>query len=163
MSARKIIALVLVASMLGAVPATARQSAPFVGQWDLDGDARVTRDEILTRRADIFAMFDENEDGVLAGAELDLMRETSAGQQDAMADTRAEYRAANQAMMQGAQRGARSRGMRGMGHDDVAMADANGDGQITRSEFLALADKMMSIQDSNGDGVIDSQDRPGKR
>lgn len=38
--------------------------------------------------------------------------------------------------------------------DRFAMADANGDNQISRDEFLALAEKRFAKMDKNGDGVL---------
>ena len=50
----------------------------FIASWDYDGDGTVTLDEVRERRGDLFASFDENEDGKLTPEEFavhDQMRE----------------------------------------------------------------------------------------
>lgn len=42
----------------------------------------------------------------------------------------------------------------------LRMADANGDGVITRDEFLAAAAARFARRDRNGDGALDRSDRP---
>lgn len=42
----------------------------------------------------------------------------------------------------------------------LARADANGDGAVTWSEFMALRTGMFTTMDRNDDGYVDSQDRP---
>ncbi|HCQ64967.1 MAG TPA: calcium-binding protein, partial [Rhodobacteraceae bacterium] len=73
-----------------ALPLSAQDSAGwtpgenFIDSWDYDGDGKVTLDEVLERRGDLFMSFDDNEDGQLTAAEFanhDQMR-------DAMWDAR---------------------------------------------------------------------------
>jgi len=57
----------------------------------------------------------------------------------------------------------------GHGHGGMAMmhrADANGDGKVTRNEFLAAAkqraERMFNHMDVNGDGVLDVRDHEAR-
>lgn len=47
---------------------------------------------------------------------------------------------------------------RGMGM--MRMADANGDGVVTRDEWIAASDARFARMDANGDGVLDANERP---
>lgn len=47
--------------------------------------------------------------------------------------------------------------------DRFAMADSNGDNQISRAEFLALAEKRFAKMDKNGDGVLSKDEMNRKR
>ena len=49
---------------------------------------------------------------------------------------------------------------RGMGM--MRMADANGDGVVTRDEYMAATDARFARMDRNGDGVLDDSERPGR-
>ncbi len=50
-------------------------------------------------------------------------------------------------------------GMKGkQGKCGMNMMDANGDGKITREEFMTGHEKMFSMKDKNGDGVIDASE-----
>ncbi len=52
---------------------------------------------------------------------------------------------------------------RGGGMGMMRMADANGDGVVTRDEYVAATDARFARMDSNGDGVLDESERPGRR
>jgi len=41
----------------------------------------------------------------------------------------------------------------------MKMMDADGDGKITKEEFMSGHEKMFSMKDKNGDGVIDASER----
>jgi len=47
-----------------------------------------------------------------------------------------------------------------MGGQWLDQADTDGDGKITRDEYLAAMEKAFARLDANGDGVIDSTERP---
>ena len=75
------------AALLALSAAAQAQDAPgtqFMANWDLDGDGQVTFVEAEERRGDIFAMFDENEDGMLNAEEYDAFDETRAENMDLM-------------------------------------------------------------------------------
>ena len=45
----------------------------------------------------------------------------------------------------------------------MRMADANGDGVVTRDEWLAASDARFARMDANGDGVLQAGERPMRR
>ncbi|MEZ5957202.1 MAG: hypothetical protein R3C27_08345 [Hyphomonadaceae bacterium] len=104
---------------------------------------------------------DANSDGVLTRAEFDAGRTAQFARLDADNNgelTREEMRA---------ERGARGehRGRRGHrggpgGPGGFEGADANGDGDITRDEFLARPIAMFERLDANHNGVIEASERP---
>ena len=55
--------------------------------------------------------------------------------------------------------GSAGRGGGGGGMAMLRMADANGDGVITRDEYVAAADARFARMDRNGDGKLDRTDR----
>jgi len=51
------------------------------------------------------------------------------------------------------------KGMRGEGRCGMARMDADGDGKVTREEFMKGHEAMFDKIDTNGDGVIDQAER----
>ena len=49
----------------------------------------------------------------------------------------------------------------GEGGCGMRRMDANGDGKVTREEFMQGHDAMFDAMDTNGDGVIDAEERSG--
>ncbi len=128
---------------LGATSAFAQQEpgAHFIENFDDNGDGQVTLDEMRSKRGDIFYMLDQNENGVLDAAEYDMFDATRAAD-------RAE------------QGGACDHGGKGQQGEGMARSatDLNGDGQVTREEFLASTDTWFAQRDRNGDGILDTSD-----
>ena len=135
-----------VALSLSATVATAGEvpGAHFIEAWDLNGDGHVSLADAREQRANVFAMFDENEDGVLDADEF---------------ATFAEHRAADaKEHGEGGGDAARERRKKmgeGMG---LAFNDANGDGKVTLEEFVAGTEAWLAIIDRNGDGKVDLSD-----
>jgi len=110
--------LAALALILAAAPALAQQGNPgahFLENWDTDGDGRVTLAEAESRRGDVFAAFDADEDGALRGAEYDLFDQARAQDQ--------------QGQGHGAGYGPADRGM------ERGFNDRDGDGAITATDF----------------------------
>ncbi|MFL9503757.1 EF-hand domain-containing protein [Rhodopseudomonas palustris] len=142
---------------LGLAPmaATAQTFVPgqqFLSMWDRNGDGAVTLPEARERRDEIFTTFDANADGILSPDEL-------AALDDARTDMRAQMQDARSEAGMGKGMG---KGM-GMGHGKgggggAALRDANGDGQVTRDEFVGLTTAFFARMDRNGDGSLTTGD-----
>lgn len=112
--------------------------AYFIENWDLDGDGQVTLAEAGEKRAELFYAFDSDENGILDAAEYDVFDEV-----------RALDLAENE---------------QSMSRDNPANAmlrevtDANGDGEVTRAEFMDALPAWFARFDRNGDGVLSVDD-----
>lgn len=141
----------LVAAILALTPPAFAQAgegpgAHFIENWDLDGNGEVTATEAAERRGDVFTSFDANEDGFLDGDEYKLFDEA---------------RALDQAENE-------PRGMgRGLRNPANGMAlevnDTDGDGKVSRDEFIGNASAWVAEIDRDGDGVVTVADfGPGR-
>ncbi len=112
----------------------------FIENWDLNGDGAVTLEELVERRGDVFAAFDANDDGRLDAEDYATFDEARAND---MADNA------------GAGGKGEGRVQKGM---TLAFNDIDGDGVVTREEFLSRAAAWMAMIDRNGDGRITPAD-----
>lgn len=125
---------------------SAQQGIPganFITQWDLDGDGTVSVAEATERRGDIFTMFDADENDMLSDEEYTLFDETRAADM------------ANNAQAEGMMLG--GHGPMNAGLERMAN-DTNGDGVVTRAEFVAMAGAWIGMMDRNGDGGVTVDD-----
>jgi hypothetical protein len=161
----------LAAFLLASTAATAQGTQPgaqFLVLWDQDGDGTVTLEEAQAHRADMFAAFDADEDGQLSAAERDEMEAMRAQEQDRMRAEGAGMgpgKGMGQGKGSGAGKGPANgpgRGPMGMGWNDPAPMmlglDGDGNGQISRAEFLAGTSAWFARRDRDGDGVITPAD-----
>ncbi|SIO05851.1 hypothetical protein [Vannielia litorea] len=151
----KPIASTALALVLGlALPLAAQPASPgahFIENWDADGDGKVSLAEASEKRADLFTMFDQDEDDVL-----------SSGEYDAFDETRAEDLANNAEAHGGMGKGKGA----GQGVDlgdhvrslDRGFADADGDGTVSRAEFEGISATWFAQRDRDGDGYITTAD-----
>ncbi len=131
----------------------AAHGAHFLQNWDLDGDGIVTLAEATEKRNDVFTAFDADEDGKLSSTEYDQFD---------------EMRATDQAQMQEANGMGKGKGKgHGKGHgmfgnEEAGMQrgfnDANGDGFVSREEFMAVTPGWVTKMDRNKDGKISADD-----
>ncbi|WP_121632774.1 EF-hand domain-containing protein [Tropicibacter alexandrii] len=136
----KTLALILT---LAATPLLA-QGVPgqhFVENWDLNGDGAVSLEEATERRGDVFTSFDQNEDGALDAEEYVVFDEARA------LDMQNEGAGHGGGNMQNAAEGM-----------ELAMNDVDGDGKVTREEFISQAAVWIANMDLNEDGVITTED-----
>ena len=113
----------------------------FIENWDLNGDGQITQAEATEKRDDLFYMFDQNEDGSLDHTEYTLFDETREADMQANAG--------------GFQRGPMAVVNQGLTRE---FNDANGDGQVSREEFLARVPEWFALIDHTGDNIISSHD-----
>jgi Ca2+-binding EF-hand superfamily protein len=118
----------------------------FIENWDLNGDGVVTVEEARSRRSDVFASFDANEDGFLDAQEYKVFDEA-----------RALDQAENEPQGRGRGNQNPANGMR------LEVNDTNGDGKVSEAEFMDNAASWIEMIDRNGDGVVTRADfGPGR-
>ncbi|MHA6323643.1 EF-hand domain-containing protein [Roseivivax sp. CAU 1753] len=123
--------------------ALAQQNAPgahFIENWDLDGDAQVTVEEATQKRAEIFRMFDQDENGALDGVEYDLFDETrNADMEENAGGAAGPMRGVSQAMSR-------------------EFIDTDKDGLVTEAEFLSRVPAWFGMMDRDADQRITTSD-----
>lgn len=135
--------------------AVAQQGNPgvhFVQNWDGDGDAAVTLEEAQTKRDNLFTTFDADEDGKLSSVEFDAFDEMRAADQEQMREEMGVK--AGGGMGQGMGKGM----MRAEGGMMRKFNDADGDGAVSREEFVGRTAEWFAMMDQTGDGTITEDD-----
>ncbi|MEC3861514.1 EF-hand domain-containing protein [Mesobacterium sp. TK19101] len=157
--------LAITALVLSTGMAFAQQGNPgghFVENWDLNGDGQVTLEEATERRGDVFTTFDSDENGILTAEEYDLFDEARAndmenngmGHGNGGGQGQGQGKGQGQGGGQGHGHGAAD-GMRNPANGMLReFTDANGDGEVTRDEFIASVPVWFENMDRNGDGVV---------
>ena len=112
----------------------------FIKNWDLDTNGRVTLEELIEKRGDVFYAFDSDENGELSAEEYVYFDEARKADMDSQADAK------------GAKKGKMQIGM------TLDFNDVNGDGAVSREEFLSRTMNWMSVIDRNGSGDVTSED-----
>ena len=122
----------------------------FMEQWDANADGAVTLAEAQAKRGEVFYMFDQTEDKNLDGAEWALVAEHMAVEMDAKAG-------GSHGQGQGLRQG---KGPGAVMHQAMTPGfnDADGDGVVTETEFLAATDRLFAGLDRNGDGQATAAD-----
>lgn len=161
---RKTTFILSTAALAFALPALAENQpgAHFIEMWDLDENGSVSIEEARERRGDIFTTFDADDDGVLSAEDYVMFDEAREADMKEHGIGKGQGQGKGQGKGHGQGKG---KGMgQGMGEHSAAMsmtrenADLDGDGQVTREEFIAGVDIWFPKQDRNGDGVISKED-----
>jgi hypothetical protein len=150
----------------GAFAQQGNPGAHFVQNWDQDGDGIVSLDEAKTKRDNLFTSFDADEDGILASTEFDAFDEMRAADQEAMQEEMGAMTGGG--MGKGMEKG-KGHGMgQGMGMGRGMMGaeggmmrdfnDSDGNGLVSREEFLGRTAEWFAMMDRNGDGKISEDD-----
>lgn len=111
---------------------------------DIDGDGNITAEERAAHRATMFDQMDADGDGYLSEQEVEAFR----------AAKRAEHQQKRAEMME-----KRQEHRREMMEQRKAAMDSDGDGAISRDEFVVAESPRLAKIDTNGDGVISAEER----
>ncbi len=112
--------------------------AQFIAEWDINLDGSVSLDDVSSRRSDIFATFDADDNGILDAAEYAFFDQARASAHSGENGNGGDRKAA-------------------VGFT-LAFNDVNGDGAVTLDEFLGKSADWLAILDRNGDGVVTTAD-----
>ena len=154
----KRVPLLIAAIALGSA-AFAQQNVPgahFIENWDSNEDGQVTREEAIERRGDIFTTFDENDDGFLSASDYAAFDEARAADHESMQQGGGMGQGKGMGQGRGMGKGGGEYG-RGEGMT-MQFNDVNGDGQVSRKEFMGRTDDWYAMMDKNGDGTITADD-----
>lgn len=140
--------LLLTAAIILGTAAYAQQGNPgghFLEKWDTNEDGQVTLIEATERRGDIFTTFDEDDNGFLSSSDYAMFDE-------ARANDHASMKEARQGQGRGKGQGGEGQGM------TMEFNDVNGDGQVSRDEFMTRTNDWYVQMDRNGDGTVTKAD-----
>ncbi len=137
----RLFAAAAVACLSGPVFAQAGPGALF-DRFDADGDGAVTYEEVQAWRTRFFTTADADENGFLTSEEMQAVRDQAA------------------AAGAGGQRRGPRRG--GRGGDPITRLDADGDGQLSRAEFVDAPFPALERFDRNEDGRLTRDELPGR-
>ncbi len=154
---------------------TAMAAAPDGQRGGYDRTAPTARADVISMANQRFDRIDTNQDGMIDAAEMAAHREQM---KDRMKERRAKRIAAREAASEAAtdegaktswrtRKGKRDGGwagkQRGERGDWFARLDTDGDGMISRDEFIAPALKRFDRADADGDGIVTPEERAAAR
>lgn len=147
----------------GATAQTVTPAEMFMAQWDLDGDGAVTLAEAREQRGTIFGMFDADDNGAYSAEELASIDEHKLMQLEAGMGPGHQRPAgmappAGRGPGNGPGKAPQAQSFFQPAAEGMAMFDANHDGTVTRTEFVAGTDPWFQLRDRNGDGVLSPAD-----
>lgn len=143
--------------------ATQHAEAQFA-RMDANRDGRVTPEDRAAgqerRRTETFARMDADNNGAITRAEWDRAGEAMAERREARRGELGQATGRAEGNREARGRGGR-RGQ--MGRTMMARADANSDGAIDRSEFVAAATARFDRLDADRDGSVSTAERQAQR
>lgn len=157
----KTLPLLTAALLFTATTAFAQDMTPgghFIENWDLDGNGAVSLAEATEKRGDLFTTFDADENGSLSAEEYKAFDETRAAhqaQQQAEMEKQGMGKGKGKGMMQMMGFGKGNAEEAGMA---LAFNDTDGNGAVSREEFIGKAPEWFAKMDRNGDGAITTAD-----
>ncbi|MEE9313294.1 MAG: EF-hand domain-containing protein [Rhizobiaceae bacterium] len=148
--------LILSASLSTTVFASGNPGKHFMDNWDANDDGSVTLAEVSERRSDIFATFDENDDGFIDKAEYKHFNDTRAEhQKDKKAENKGKKKGKGLGRGNGGGGEYGKRGQKGM---QFSFNDVNKDGKVSKDEFVSQSTAWFKIMDRNDDKAITTAD-----
>ena len=125
-------------ALLFAVPGHAQEKVEerFMSNWDLNGNGSITQAEVIQMRENIFLAFDSNSDGAIDSEEYDMF---DAARANDMSEVRKSDKRRMKSIVGGLAR---------------TTTDVDGDGKVTRAEFMDTAKPWYEKLDRNGDGEV---------
>lgn len=132
--------------------------AHFVQNWDEDGDGIVLLEEAKTKRDNLFTTFDADEDEKLSPEEYVAFDEMRAADQEAMREEMGKMAGGGMGKGKGMGQGMGPGMMRAEGGMNRGFNDADGDGLVSREEFVGRTPDWFAMMDSDGDGKITAED-----
>lgn len=137
-----VLSALLATPVLASGGGTGNPGAGFLDEWDLDSDGQVTVADVASRRSDIFASFDQNDDGILDAEDYDFFNEAR--------DTAHSDKGGH-----GGGHGGERKAAVGM---TLEFNDVDGDGVVSEAEFIGQSGAWLALVDRNGDGVVTVKD-----
>lgn len=138
---------------------------------DANKDGKVTKEEFTAREDALFNEIDADKDGSITPkemrdyrkAKMEAWREANPRPEKENAKADGDKAGKHEGKRHEAR--AEGKGWR-KGHGKIygmfAMADTDGNGQISKAEFTAAGEKMFTRLDKNNDGVISIDDMPNR-
>lgn len=125
---------------MAAYAADGQPGSHFVENWDLDANGVVTLAELTEKRGDVFVTFDSDDDGILTAEEYSYF------------DDARKVDMENNAEHAGGKMGKVQEGM------TLSFNDTDGDGTVSRDEFLSHAADWLALIDRDGSGDVTTSD-----
>lgn len=143
---------------------------------DTNKDGKITKEEFNARQEALFAEIDADKDGSITPKEMRDYRKTkmdawrAANPKPEKAATEGSEKKAEgdkkdserESKPRQAREDGKGKGRKGKMGGIFATADTDGNGQLSKPEFMAAGEKIFTRLDSNGDGVISIDDMPDR-